>query len=272
MDDRKIKAIVKETFDTVSGGYDNSSLRFFPRSAENMAVLLDLKGDEQVLDVACGTGHASLAVARKLPNGQVTAVDFSTGMLNRARSKAEGQGITNIRFAEGDMQELPFPAGSFDAAVCAFGIFFVPDMETQLAHIASRVRPGGRVMISNFVENYFHSLKDLFMKRVSAYGIQEPPQVWKRIAHAEGCRRLFAAAGLTGVRVEQRNVGYHLENAGEWWDIVWNAGFRRLVAQLPADQQKQFRREHLEEVGALKGRDGIWLDVGVLYTVGARPQ
>ena len=274
MDDQheKMKAIVKETFDTVSGGYDGGSLRFFPRSAGNMAALLGLKGDEQVLDVACGTGHASLAVARMLPNGRVTAVDFSKGMLGQARSKAEGHGIGNIRFVEGDMQDIPFPAGSFDAAVCAFGIFFVMDMEAQLSHIASRVKPGGRVMISNFEEDYFHPLKDLFLGRLSAYGVQQPPQAWKRIAHAEGCRQLFAAAGLTGIRVEQRNVGYHLANAGEWWDIVWNAGYRRLVAQLPADKQEQFRREHLAEIDALKGKDGIWLDVGVLYTVGVRPQ
>jgi ubiquinone/menaquinone biosynthesis C-methylase UbiE len=272
MDEQKRKVMVKETFDTVSGGYDSSSLRFFPRSAENLAGLLDLKGDEQVLDVACGTGHTSLAVARKLPKGSVTAVDFSTGMLGQARRKAETLGVKNIRFTEGDMQDLPFPAGSFDAAICAFGIFFVPDIEAQLAHIASRVKPGGRVMISSFEESYFHPLRDLFLNRLSAYGVQEPPQAWKRIANAEGCRQLFAASGLTGIRVERRNVGYHLAGAGEWWDIVWNAGYRSLVGQLPPDKQEQFRREHIEEVEALKGRDGIWLDTGVLYTVGVNPR
>jgi SAM-dependent methyltransferase len=172
---------------------------------------------------------------------------------------------------EGDMQDLPFPAGSFDAAICAFGIFFIMDMEAQLAHIASRVKPGGRVMISNFQERYFHPLRDLFLSRLSAYGVQDPPQAWKRIAHAAGCRQLFETAGLTWIRVEQRNVGYHLAGAEEWWDIVWNAGYRSLVAQLPANKQEQFRREHLEEVDALRSRDGIWLDVGVLYTVGENP-
>ena len=213
MNDQKMKAALKETFDTVSGGYDGSALRFFSRSAENMAALLDLKGDERVLDVACGTGHASIAVARTLPRGRVTGVDFSAGMLGHARRKADALGIGNIEFTEGDMQDLPFPAGAFDAAVCAFGIFFVTDMETQLAHIASPVKPGGRVMTSNFQESYFHPLKDLFINRLSAYGVQNPPQAWKRIAHEEGCRRLFASAGLIDVRVEERNVGYHLGSA-----------------------------------------------------------
>ncbi|MHB8846341.1 MAG: class I SAM-dependent methyltransferase [Nitrospirota bacterium] len=271
MDYQQMKTALQVTFDTVSGGYDGKALRFFPASAENMAALLGFRGDEMVLDVACGTGHASFAVARTLPRGRVEAVDFSTGMLNQARRKAESLGIGNIGFREGDMQDLPFPPASFDAAICAFGIFFVMDMEAQLAHIASRVKPGGRVMVSNFQENYFHPLKDLFVNKLAAYGVQNPPQAWKRIAHEEGCRQLFETAGLSEIRVDKKNVGYHLGGAEEWWDIVWNAGYRRLVAQLTKQDQERFKREHLEEVNSLRTRDGIWLDVGVLYTMGTKP-
>jgi ubiquinone/menaquinone biosynthesis C-methylase UbiE len=268
MDEQKMKTFVKETFNSVAGGYDGAALRFFPRSAEHMVSLLGLAGHERVLDVACGTGHASLAIARALPRGKVTALDFSAGMLGQARQKADTLGLGNIEFAEGDMTDLPFPPGTFDAAVSAFGIFFVPDMEKQLVHIATRVRPGSRVMISNFQEDYFHPLRDLFMDRVAEYGVQIPPQAWKRIAHEEGCRQLFAAARLSDVRVETRNVGYNLRSADEWWDIVWNAGFRGMMAQLPAEKQERFKREHLEDVDALRTADGIWLDVGVLYTSG----
>jgi len=271
MDEKKMKAMLKETFDTVASGYDGSSLRFFPRSAEHMTGLLGLKGHEQVLDVACGTGHASFAVARKLPKGRVTAVDFSSGMLDQARRKADGLGIGNIEFLEGDMQNLGFSNRPFDAAVCAFGLFFVQDMETQLSHIASQVKPGGRVMISNFQESYFHPLKEMLMDRLAAYGVQSPPQAWKRIAHEEGCRQLFQTAGLEQITVEKKNVGYYLNDAGEWWDIVWNAGFRRLVSQLSEQDQERFKGEHLAEVEKLRTKDGIRLDVGVLYTTGTIP-
>jgi ubiquinone/menaquinone biosynthesis C-methylase UbiE len=272
MDEQQRKAMLKETFNTVSDGYDNKALRFFPKSAENMASLLELRGDEQVLDVACGTGHASLAIARKLPRGRITAVDFSSGMLDQARRKASSLKIGNIDFAERDMQDLRFAENSFDAAICAFGIFFVTDMEAQLAHIASLVKPGGRVMISNFQESYCHPLKDLFIDRLAAYGVQNPPQAWKRIANKAGCRELFEKAGLTNICVEQKNVGYYLENAEEWWAIVWNAGYRRLVAQLSLLDQERFKRDHLKEIEALRTKDGIWLDVGVLYTIGTKPE
>jgi len=271
MDEQKRKALMKETFDTVSSGYDNGALRFFPASAEHMAASLGLRGDEQVLDVACGTGHASLAIAEKLKRGRVTAVDFSSGMLDQARKKAAALNVSNIEFLERDMQNLGFDAGMFDVAVCAFGIFFVEDMDAQLSHIASAVRPGGRTMICNFLENYFHPLKDLMANRLEAYGVQMPPQTWKRIANEAGCRQLFEKAGFTDIRVEQKNVGYYLDSADQWWDIVWNAGYRRMVARLSAKDQEQFKQEHLAEIAALGTDKGVWLDVGVLYTVGTKP-
>jgi len=168
------------------------------------------------------------------------------------------------------MQTLGFPNARFDAAICAFGIFFVEDMDTQLAHIAATVKPGGMVAICNFQENYFSPLKDLMVKRLTTYGVQFPPQTWKRIANEAGCRELFAKAGLRGVRVEQKNVGYYLENEQQWWDIIWNAGFRRMVSQLTPSDQERFQQEHLAETAALATKDGIWLDVGVLFTVGTK--
>lgn len=272
MADQQMKTILIETFNAVSNGYDGKALRFFPESAKNMAALLDLRGDERVLDVACGTGHASLAISQRLPKGRITAVDFSPGMLDQARKKASAVNVRNVEFLEGDMQKLGFTAGTFDVAVCAFGIFFVEDMDAQLSHIASMVKPGGRVMITSFQENYFQPLRDMLFNRIETYGVQKPPQAWTRTADEAGCRQLFEKARLINIRVESRNVGYYLISADEWWDIVWNAGFRRFVTRLSPQDQEQFSREHLKEIGALRTGKGIWLDVGVLYTVGTKPE
>ena len=140
MDQHERKAMIKETFNTVAAGYDHPALRFFSESAERLAACLALRGDEQVLDVATGTGNAALALAPRLPRGRVTAIDFSPGMLTRAAARAEAAGIGNIEFIEMDMQSLAFPPAHFDAAVCAFGIFFVDDMTAQLRHMADTLR------------------------------------------------------------------------------------------------------------------------------------
>ena len=262
--------IIKETFDAVSDEYDSKAHRFFPESAEYLASLLPSRGDERVLDVATGTGHAALALARRLPQGHVTGVDFSSGMLDQARKKAAAMHIRNVEFLEMDMQSLEFDAGRFDLATCVFGIFFVEDMEAQLSRIAAKVKPGGTIAICSFKEDYFRPLQDLMIKRLSNYHVQQPPQPMKRISTEAGCKALFEKAGIRNVRVDQKNMGYFLENEEEWWNVVWNAGSRRMLSQLQPSDLERFRREHLEEVAALKTKDGIWLDVGVLYTIGKK--
>ena len=275
MNAEQVKTILKDTFNAVADMYDDPVLRFFPASARHMADLLKLRGDEHVLDVATGTGHAALELARRFPRGHVTGVDFSSGMLAQANQKASAGGVLNVEFAEMDMQALDFAdalfdAASFDMAACAFGIFFVDDMDAALAHIASKVKPGGTVAICNFQKDYFFPLRDLLVKRLANHKIPLPPPTWERIATEAGCRQFFEKAGLRDVRVEPKNMGYFLADENEWWDVVWNAGFRRLVSQLPPANLARFRKEHLQEVATLKTSDGLWLDIGVLFTTGVK--
>lgn len=270
MNAEQIKAIVQSTFNAVADGYDDPTLRFFPACAKQLADLLELRGDEQVLDVATGTGHAALELAARLPRGRATGVDFSAGMLAQARRKAAARGVANVDFAEMDMLDLRFDDGRFDAALCSFGIFFVENMEAALAQIAAKVRPGGRVVLSSFQLDYFRPLRQLLLDQLAARGVVLPPQPWERIATEAGFRALCASAGLRDVRIEARNVGYHLADENEWWRVVWNAGFRRLVGQLPPADLEAFRQEHLRKVAALKTRAGLWLDIGVFFAQGVK--
>ncbi|WP_054693517.1 class I SAM-dependent methyltransferase [Geotalea toluenoxydans] len=116
-----------------------------------------------------------------------------------------------VEFLGMDMQSLQFPDNSFDAAVCAFGIFFVEDMERQLRHIADKVKPGGKTIISCFYEGTFSPCVDLFLDRIELFGVERPPLRWKRIAREEACDALFRAAGFTCVRVERKDLAITLK-------------------------------------------------------------
>jgi len=83
-DEEQRKQFLQKTFNTVAQDYGLRAGRFFHLSGEVMAELLGLGGNESVLDVASGTGATALPLARRLPQGQVTAVDFSSGMLKQA--------------------------------------------------------------------------------------------------------------------------------------------------------------------------------------------
>jgi ubiquinone/menaquinone biosynthesis C-methylase UbiE len=266
MDDA-YKTIIKHTFDAVAGGYDSEALRFFVNSAAHLSERLGLRGDEHVLDVACGTGHATLALARRLPRGHVTAVDFSPAMLAQARDKAKAAGLGNIDFVEADMQALPWQR-HFDVTVCAFGIFFVADMDAQLAHLARTVKANGRVMITTFAAGYMEPMRSLLMERARGFGVEPPAQTWLRIAAPEGCRSFFGAAGLADIVTESEDVGYPLSGPEQWWDVVWNAGFRRLVSAVAPADQAAFKAAHLAEVEALRTLQGIPMPIPVMFTAG----
>jgi ubiquinone/menaquinone biosynthesis C-methylase UbiE len=271
MDSETRKPGMIETFNTVAAGYDNRALRFFRESAKRMARYLDVPDIRRVLDVATGTGNLALEIARTFRDTQVTGIDFSAGMLAQAKSKAEKEGIENTEFLEMDMLEITLPDGYFDAVVSAFGVFFADDMAEQLRHMAAKVRLGGRVVISCFYEDSFQPLVEILSKRLEHYGVERPPLRWKLIATEPRCRALFRDAGLEKIRVEQQDLGYYLHGPEEWWDVVWNAGFRNQVSQLSSQDLERFKKEHIREVETLRTRDGIWLNVKVLYTTGIRP-
>lgn len=267
-DNPDLKELYKTTFNAVSDGYGHSAMRFFSESAKQVSQYLNLKGDEQVLDVATGTGHVALAIAKELPDGHVTGIDFSTGMLSQAIKNRDRQEIGNVTFIEMDMQEIDYQDRYFDAAISAFGIFFIEDMKRQLSHIADKVKANGKILITTFFENTFAPLINLFLERLEGYGVEVPNLAWKRVASKAQCLALFQAAGLQNATSRQRDLGFYLADASEWWYIVWNGGFRGLLSQLSQSDLEKFKAEHLAEVDALKSDKGLWLEMNILYTIG----
>ncbi len=268
-EEAKRKQFIQKTFDTVAQDYGLGASRFFHLSGDIMAELLELEGDESVLDVASGTGATALPVAKMLPHGQVTAVDFSSGMLKQAENSASDRGLTNLIYQACDMARLPFDQHSFDHATCAFGLFFVDDMSGTLKHIANTVKPGGKVLISGFCGESFQPMAQLCLDRLRSYGLEVPEVIgWKRMSEAEQLQEIFAQAGFDDVNIERRSIGYHIDLEG-WWDVVWNAGFRGLVEQLD-DKIAEFKQAHLNELMPLCDDKGLWLEIDINFTCGVK--
>ncbi len=270
MDEHERKAVYKETFNTVADGYDGAAMRFFPESAKHLSSYLHLRGNEHILDVATGTGCVALTLAKDLPRGHVTGIDFSAGMLAQAAKKRKAWNIKNVCFVEMEMQAIDFPDNHFDGAVSAFSIFFAEDMEKQLCHIADKVKSGGKIIITSFYQNAFSPLAELFLETIQKYEVEIPPMRWKRVATDEMCVSLFNGTELQDIRSFQKDNGYYLNSAEDWWYIIWNGGFRGLVSQLSENDMKKFKQEHLQEVEGLSSHKGIWLEMNILYTMGTK--
>jgi demethylmenaquinone methyltransferase / 2-methoxy-6-polyprenyl-1,4-benzoquinol methylase len=134
-------AAVEAMFDRISPVYDPMNRLMtggLDRRWRRLAVSRVVRPGDRVLDACCGTGD--LAVAAEEAGGDVTGLDFSERMLERARRKS-----STIEWVRGDMLALPFEDERFDAATVGFGIRNVEDLDEGLRELARVLRPGGRL-------------------------------------------------------------------------------------------------------------------------------
>jgi demethylmenaquinone methyltransferase / 2-methoxy-6-polyprenyl-1,4-benzoquinol methylase len=200
---------VRSMFDRIAPVYDfmnrvmTAGLDRRWRRAAARAVVAE--GD-RVLDACCGTGDLALAALGQ--GGQVTGLDFSERMLERARRKSD-----EIEWVQGDLLALPFADGSFDAATVGFGIRNVDDLELGLRELRRVLRPGGRLavleitrprgLLRPFFRLWFDVLVPLAGKILpggAAYTYL--PASVRRFPGPQDLGEVFAAAGFEGVRWE----------------------------------------------------------------------
>lgn len=102
---------------------------------------------DSVLDVACGPGLLACAFGKVAR--QVTGIDLTPAMIERAQALAVEQDLTNVRFQVGDVLPLPFPTASFSIVVSRFAFHHFQDPGAVLAEMRRVCRPGGRVAVAD---------------------------------------------------------------------------------------------------------------------------
>jgi demethylmenaquinone methyltransferase / 2-methoxy-6-polyprenyl-1,4-benzoquinol methylase len=161
---------------------------------------------DRVLDACCGTGDLAIAAVRA-GAGSVVGLDFSAGMLARARRKSP-----QVEWILGDLLSLPFADASFDAATVGFGVRNVADLERALRELRRVLRPDGRLAILEitrargilrpFFSVWFDRVVPLLGKLLpggQAYAYL--PASVRRFPGAEGLTAVLEHCGFTDVRV-----------------------------------------------------------------------
>lgn len=152
---------VRAMFAAIAGSYDlNNRLHSFGRDQAWRRAAVKaaaIQRGARVLDVACGTGDLTEALARTNAS-EVIGLDFTRQMLDVAETKQKkltSETAAKVSYVEGDAMDLPFDDASFDALTIAFGIRNVQEPAKALREFARVLRPGGRLVILEFDQPRF---------------------------------------------------------------------------------------------------------------------
>jgi SAM-dependent methyltransferase len=239
---------------------------------EGLRVLAARPG-EQVLDIGCGTGRTSMALADAVGRtGHVVGVDVSRPML--ALAEAAGARVPQLRFIAGDAQTFPFDEGGFDAAFSRFGVMFFADPVAAFANIRRALRPGGRM---TFVCWQPLQLNDwMRIPLEAALPLLPPmpppdPHAPGPFAFADGerVRAILAQAGFEGIdlRPHARPIGG--ASLADTLDLTLKVGPLGAVLREAPDRAPRVVAAVEAALAPHAGADGVWLQ-GAVWIVSAR--
>ncbi len=169
---------------------------------------------QDVLDVAAGTGNASIPAAQA--GAHVVACDLSPALLDQGRRLAADAGVT-VDWQEGDAEALPFADASFDVVMSSVGVMFAPHHEAAADELVRVARPGATNGLASWTPGGFIGQMFAAMKPYAAPpppGAQPPP-LWGDEAHV----RDLLGDRVEGFAAEKRSLPVHFDRPEDFRDF-----------------------------------------------------
>jgi ubiquinone/menaquinone biosynthesis C-methylase UbiE len=202
----KHTARVREQFERQARAYAENEVVRDERLLGFLVKVAGVGPADRVLDLACGPGYLTLALAARA--ARVVGVDVTDRFLAMARAEAGRRGLENVAFVPGDVEALPFPGGSFDLAVCKFAFHHFERPRRVLEEMKRVLAPGGRIALMDMIasEDVGKAARQDEIEKLC-----DPTHV--RALPASEFERMFAGAGL---RVRFQTTGESTEELEAW--------------------------------------------------------
>ncbi|WP_020108752.1 class I SAM-dependent methyltransferase [Nocardia sp. 348MFTsu5.1] len=244
--------------------------------AELMLDGLALSPGDRVLELACGTGAAGIAAARRVgPDGMVTMSDVAPDMVEVAVNRTKQLGVTNVATAVLDIEQIEMPDGTFDAVLCREGLMFAVDPGRALTEIHRVLKPGGRMAVSVWAARDRNPWLGLMLDAVATeLGFEVPPPGVPgpfSLADKSALTGLVDGAGFLDVTLTDVDNPYVAEDFEQWWGHITaiSGPVVAIVKNLAPEVRESLRGRLRESVVQYQNADGIELP-GVELLVVAR--
>ncbi len=258
------------TYDAAADAFDDPANTFWARFGRETVERLALAPGQRVLDVCCGSGASAIPAAQIVgPSGAVVGVDLAERLLALGRAKAETLGVRNIEFRSGDMLDLQLPPKGFDAVVCVFGVFFVPDISAAVRALWHNVRPGGKLAITTWGPRFLEPANTAFWDSIREVrpDLYKGFNPWDRICDPASLREVMRAGGVEEAEVVAEFGAHAIASPEAWWAAILGTGYRGTVEQLsPHDRD----RVHAANLNYVRSSGITSAETNVVYAVASK--
>jgi SAM-dependent methyltransferase len=260
---------VVEAYTSAADHFD--ALPFWHHFGRLTVERLTLAPGERMVDLCCGSGASAIPAAERVgATGTVLGVDVTPALIGIARTHAAARGLGQARFEVADVSTLTLPAGSIDAVLSVFGLFFVDDMAGLLQRAWSWLAPGGRLATTVWGEVVLSPGEGVFWDAVE----REDPSLRHlspadRLAQPGALEQLHVEAGLPPPDVTLEHFRMPLATAEDFWPVILGTSNRGVFESLSVEAQMRVRRDVLTR---LRDAQVHALDMDALVAVARKPR
>ncbi len=229
--------------------------------SDRMVELAAIAPGTRVLDLATGIGEPAITAARVVgATGMVVATDLSTEMLAIGRKRAERESLENIAFLHLDAEDIYQIKHKFDAILCRWGLFFLPNLGSALIKIRQRLTPKGRIVAAVWDKPQKVSGLSLPMKVVAELLKLTPPQgpgVFS-LSDPAALKGIFSDSGFTKIHLEELMLTAEFTSAYEFTQFTQDisAPVKMLIADQPLEKRAAVWDAVTKAAGKYAGPDG----------------
>ena len=257
MDSRLQRRIQRYGWDKASAQYEQFWAEQLAPAQELLLELAALKPGEQVLDIACGTGLVTFPAAKAVgAAGRVVGTDLSDEMVKAITTLAAERGVRG-EFARQDAEQLDFPDHTFDAALCALGLMYVPDGQQAVREMHRVLKPGGRAVAAVWGARRNCGWAEIFPiveRRVAS----EVCPLFFMMGSGDVLSDTFSLAGFEQVKVQRISTRLNYASAEEAIGASFAGGPVALAyAHFDDAARESAHAEYLESIAAFREGPGF---------------
>jgi SAM-dependent methyltransferase len=273
MEPKLHRRVQRYGWDLAVDAYDAHWVPVLRSCSERVIGMIDPQPGESVLDVATGTGVAAILAAERVgAGGSVYATDLSQKMIEGAAERLAAVGLTNVKTARMDAEELSYPDGTFDAAMCVLGLMYPANPQRAIEELFRVLKPGGRAAVCVWGRRDHCGWREIF-PIIDARVASDVCPMFFALGRPGALELAFEQAGFVDRTEERISQGLHWLDDRDACDATFPGGPVALpYSKMTAEERTAVEAEFIESIAQYRGADGSYDVQGeFVFMLGRKP-